>query len=115
MKTDGWRRWIRYLAVGFGALAIAYAVKSWGLGGRNVRLRYEAPPGALQVTLYDADDQRLRGVEFAPGADRAHEVKVPAGTLRARLRLDGKEVHRRFMAGEGTVVVVKWAQAPLGQ
>ncbi len=101
-------RWLRYLTAVFAALAIAYAARTWESGARKVTLSYRAPAGDLRVSLYDADGQFIRRVEFGT-SDRSHEVRMPSGDFRVRMELpDRAPVERRGRVEDTGHVEIVW-------
>jgi len=103
------RRILRYSFAVFAALAVVFAARAWDAGAHDVGLRYSAPPGALTVTLYDADGVRLRKTLFGQ-IERQHDVSLPAGRFTAELAFaDGERVTRAFeVVGDGAIEV-RWS------
>jgi len=82
------KRLLRYGAVAFVALALAYGARAWEAASRDVTLVYHAPPGPLRVTITDEDGDRLRTTEFR-GGERSHAVELADGRYTVRLEVEG--------------------------
>lgn len=102
------RRLLRYAAVAFAALAVAYGARAWEQASNDITLVYRAPRGALTVVIEDAEGQRLRRTQFGDQVEKRHTVQLPPGAFTATLTgPDGRRAHHRFtVEGDATVEVV---------
>lgn len=103
------RQLLKYGAVFFAALAVAYAVRAWEHAVNDVMIIYRgAPAGLLYAEIRDDDGQRIRRTEFGAKADRRHEIQLPRGRFDVRMTVDGKTSDTAFeVAGDGTIEL-KW-------
>lgn len=100
---------LRYGAVVFAAMALAYAARAWEAASNDVTVIYRgAPPGALVVELRDEGGDRLRRSEFAAGAERRHVVQLPSGRFEARMIVDDRRAMRRFVVDGDAAIEIAW-------
>lgn len=103
------RRLLRFAAVAVVALGLAHLSGGFFGGTHEVVVHYDAPPGALTVTLTDAEGHLLRRTRFSASSERAHPVSLPAGTLDVELDLGGEVRHvRSTVAPETESLGVTW-------
>ena len=102
------RRLLRYGAAAFAALAVAYGARAWDQASNDITLVYRAPPGALTVSIEDADGERMRRTHFGERVSKRHTVQLPLGAFTARMTgADGREaLHAFTVEGDATVEVL---------
>jgi hypothetical protein len=109
MSPEWRRRLLRYALAALAALALAFSMRAWEARGRTVRLAYDAPPGALVVTIRDDDGRMARRAEFGPGIERQHEITLPDAEWRVELRMGQERRMRTVVTGPGQDTVrVDW-------
>jgi hypothetical protein len=75
---------LKWCAVAFAALALAYGVRIASELSNDVHLTYHAPAGKLRVTVFDHTDKRIRQTHFSTG-EFTHRMVLPNGTYRVEL------------------------------
>jgi len=109
-RRFGLRDILRYGAVIFAALAVAYGGRVWDEASNDVLLSYRgAPAGLMVVDIRDGDGERMRRTEFSSAVRRSHSVQLPRGYFEARMRV-GQVSRRTEFAVEGDGAVdVRWS------
>ena len=96
------------IGLALAAVGLIFGLRAWQASSRAITLRYEAPPGDLSVTIIDDEGARLRRIDFGSGVERQHALRLPDGTYRARLKLDGRTAARPFTVREDAALLIDW-------